>query len=575
MRGLGGAEYHLGAGGGAGYLRPMLPISLGSVAWSANVWRGVSASLTLGMRLGDAVDRQIDVGMASALAAALQADAPLPQGKPLAMSSAIIAAHALRLSESARVGLARAAGVGVGAQARWKRTYLFENSRGCGLSAGLWLGAGIAAKWNEAARLNPFFAFRSLRAESLSARLDCELRGGIALDAAGRIILRLGRAPRFFSHPAIVIPVKPPPFHGSARLVLRGALSGARLILGRVSRPLRFLPVREVYTVANSAHCKRVDDGTEIQCSSIRISGDRDTWGRRFSLNSFWSEQEKLNLMDGPVEVEIGANGVVWRALLTRMKPVDKFAGRQLSLEGVSLSACLAAPYAQAAPAANASDMLAQQIAAARLEFTDWSLEWLLPDWLIPAGIASWASATPMEVIKALASAPGGYLQTDRAAPVLRALPSYPVPAWQWGSATPDVVLTPDIIDEMAPEWVESPRYNCVYVSGQNAGVNAQIVRDGTAGDKLAPMIVDPLLTEIAANRARGIAVLSEAGPAQNVQLSLALYPEIGPIEPGTFVQAGAWIGLARGLEINIAWNGAGGLEIRQSVEIERRFADA
>jgi hypothetical protein len=60
-----------------------------------------------------------------------------------------------------------------------------------------------------------------------------------------------------------------------------------------------------------------------------------------------------------------------------------------------------------------------------------------------------------------------------------------------------------------------------VFVSGQEVGVLAQVSRAGTAGDVFAPMVVDALITQAAAARQRGIAVLADTG--RQVELSLRL----------------------------------------------------
>jgi len=76
-----------------------------------------------------------------------------------------------------------------------------------------------------------------------------------------------------------------------------------------------------------------------------------------------------------------------------------------------------------------------------------------------------------------------------------------------------------------------------VFVSGQEIGVLAQVTRTGTAGDVLAPMVVDSLITQAAAARQRGIAVLADTGQQIEVSLRLPVLAETGIIEPGSFVE--------------------------------------
>ena len=71
-------------------------------------------------------------------------------------------------------------------------------------------------------------------------------------------------------------------------------------------------------------------------------------------------------------------------------------------------------------------------------------------------------------------------------------------------------------------------------------------------------MVVDPLITEAAAARQRGIAVLSDTGRQIAVSLRLPVLAETGIIEPGSFVayQDGTLdrLGLVRSTRIEASW---------------------
>lgn len=114
---------------------------------------------------------------------------------------------------------------------------------------------------------------------------------------------------------------------------------------------------------------------------------------------------------------------------------------------------------------------------------------------------------------------------------------AYPVAPWEWNTVTPDFVLPVDAVARELLRWVEKPGYNRVFVSGQDVGVLGQVSRAGTAGDVLAPMVVDALITEAAAARQRGISVLADTGQQIEVTLRLPVLAETGIIEPGAFVE--------------------------------------
>jgi hypothetical protein len=76
-----------------------------------------------------------------------------------------------------------------------------------------------------------------------------------------------------------------------------------------------------------------------------------------------------------------------------------------------------------------------------------------------------------------------------------------------------------------------------VFVSGQQGGVSGRYTRAGTAGEALAPAVVDPLITHADAVRQRGRAVISDTGRIANVTLRLPVLSETGIIRPGTMVE--------------------------------------
>jgi hypothetical protein len=159
-----------------------------------------------------------------------------------------------------------------------------------------------------------------------------------------------------------------------------------------------------------------------------------------------------------------------------------------------------------------------------------------LTDWRVPAGVFA-KQGTWIEALTTIVSAAGGYLLPHPSEQIVRVRHRYPVAPWHWSQGvTPDFVLPVDAVERESLRWTTKPAYNRVFVSGQETGVLGQVTRAGTAGDVLAPMVVDALITEAAAARQRGIAVLSDTGRQIEVTLRLPVLPETGVIEPGAFV---------------------------------------
>jgi hypothetical protein len=165
-----------------------------------------------------------------------------------------------------------------------------------------------------------------------------------------------------------------------------------------------------------------------------------------------------------------------------------------------------------------------------------WTVDWGLTDWNVPAGVFA-QQGTWMEALVSIASAVGGYLIPHPSNRSIRVRHRYPVAPWNWSTVTPDFVLPVDAVARESLRWVDKPAYNRVFVSGQYVGVLGQVTRTGTAGDVLAPMVVDPLITEAAAARQRGLAVLADTGTQVEVSLRLPVLAATGIIEPGAFVE--------------------------------------
>lgn len=226
----------------------------------------------------------------------------------------------------------------------------------------------------------------------------------------------------------------------------------------------------------------------------------------------------------------------------------------------------------------NDIDAYAQQLALGLLDFTNWSLEWDIVDWLIPAGMFSVTDSTPVAGIQSLASAVRGFVQCDREGRLLAVRKEFPVLPWHLSVATPDIQLPAEAATVIAGDWEDLPDNNGVWVSGMKVGVEAHVVRDGTNGNRLFAPVVNMLLTEPAANQACGEAILAETGSKQSYTMVLPVYQEIGVLEPGQIIKVldapYPWLGYCRSSTVSVQWlNDTEGLSIMQSAKLDRHYA--
>ena len=113
-----------------------------------------------------------------------------------------------------------------------------------------------------------------------------------------------------------------------------------------------------------------------------------------------------------------------------------------------------------------------------------------------------------------------------------------------------------------------------MYVSGERYGVVGHVVRSGTAGDLVAPMVANSFITHADAARERGRAILADTGRQAVVTLELPMFETLGLLDPGLLVAVGsgqsAWRGLVRSTSLSANWSHS--LTVRQTIEVERHM---
>ena len=335
------------------------------------------------------------------------------------------------------------------------------------------------------------------------------------------------------------------------------------------------VPARRVYIVINDIELRRVDGNLPLPAYTLAMSLDADSWTWQWSATLHKAALPLLAPARSgePVEVEVKVNGVPYRLLVESMRRSRQFAQTRIEVSGRGTAALLDAPYAATQQFGNPSGpRSAQQLMLDVLTLNGvsigWAVDWGLTDWPVPAG--AWShQGSYITALNAIAQAAGGYLQPHATARTLRVLPRYPVAPWDWGTLVPDIDLPMAPVSVEGVEWVKKPDYTRVYVSGEGAtGVLARITRTGTAGDELAPMATDSLITHADAARQRGRAILSDTGAQAMVSLTLPVLPETGLILPGQFIRRtdGAEVlqGYVRGM--SLAWDRP---KMRQTLEVQ------
>lgn len=340
------------------------------------------------------------------------------------------------------------------------------------------------------------------------------------------------------------------------------------------------VPVRRTYIVLNNVSLVRASDGLPIPALSLSISLDAQSWTWGFDASVPLQAQSLVEPTNGPVELIATINGSQFRLLAESISRDRAFAQASVKISGRGRNAVLDDPYAAVMSFENTQARTAAQLADDALLNNGvnvgqatigqpWVVQWGLTDWLVPAG--AWVhNGTHISALNTIAQSAGGYLQPHRTDAVIKVVPRYPVAPWNWGDVTPDFELPSAVTTRESIQWADKPKYNRVFVSGQQVGVMGQVTRAGTAGDVVAASVVDPLITHADAARQRGVSILGDTGRIASVSLSLPVLQETGIIDIGKFVRytdgSDSKIGLVRSNSVSA---GAFGVDLMQNLVLE------
>lgn len=383
--------------------------------------------------------------------------------------------------------------------------------------------------------------------------------------------------------PPIVVPPKDgcytPPLGSKVDLLFSGLFSKSADLLFRCENYVPppgaaiIVPVRRSYIVMNDVHLKRVEGNHDLNATSLSLSIDMDSWTWSFSASLPASSLSlvKPGMSGDPVLLVANINGNEYLVLAEGIQRNRSFGKSSITVTGRGQSAALADPYSQILSFSNTVDRTAQQLMNDTLTINGvplgWAVDWRIDDWLVPAG--AWNHrGSYMSAVTAIAAAAGAFVQPDPANKILRIRPRYPVKPWEWNAATPDLQLPSAVVVNESIAWVDKPAYNAVYVSGATTGgVLGHVKRTGSAGDLVAPMVTDALITDAIAARQRGTYILADTGKMAQYSLSLPVLPETGIIVPGTmvrYVDDGPIIGVIKGVSAN-----ASTTSVRQTIEVQ------
>lgn len=525
------------------------------LAWDANVSRGMRAEVQTCWQEAQPV--------AVGLAAAWQQAQPVRVGVATTWQQGqrVASAVATRWQESERMR--------AGAVSRWQGGVPVRHAVVTGWQEGIRLRTVVTAGWQQGIPRRGAVLSAWQEAERLRAAVSARWQQGAPVRRAVlgrwgvatpiRQVLRThwqeGRRPS--AGVSTVPPIEPSgePCYDPAtvgRLVFTDLALGDGKLVFVCQRPGQVLPPatvvilpRRSYILINSVEIRRADalGGDPLPAENFQMQLDRRSWSWSWSASFHASAREAVTpgLLTGPVELEVRVNGQPFRLMSEVVGRSRRLPEHLVAARGRGKAAVLDAPHAAVQTFGSALDRTAQQLMTEVLTVNGvgfgWSVDFQLTDWLVPGGV--WMhQGTYISALADIAGSVGGYLQPHDTEPILRVLPSWPAPWWEWAGIAPDVELPAGVGEFEEVEIIDLPGYNRIFVSGQAGGIAADLTRDGTAGDVLKqPMAVHALITTIGAAKQRARAELSSSGRGLHHKLLMPIHPAAGVIKPGTILR--------------------------------------
>lgn len=311
-------------------------------------------------------------------------------------------------------------------------------------------------------------------------------------------------------------------------------------------------------------------DGREIHVQSANVACDPDAWCYTADL-SVKFEHESL-VADHPT-ITIKMNHLSWVVKIESIDYQSGFNQNTLSVKCRSLTAAFDSGSLSADfPAGISANQLAmQQIQEIGLD-TGFDLEWGIDDWIIPGNIYSYADSTRLDIIKAPINAVNALLLSHPTEPLFLVKPRYKQMPWSLENMHVDFGISDKDILTISRQYIEKPMYDAVFVSGDVAGITAHCRRYGAAGNKVAPIVIERLITEQQAALERGRSVLASVGKQQNIVISMPLYYETPILYQSDIIKANDDIGYLRSYSVRAESDAKGSMTIRQSLGIERNL---
>lgn len=319
---------------------------------------------------------------------------------------------------------------------------------------------------------------------------------------------------------------------------------------------------KKVYILKNNVEILRTDTGTKIKAFNISIGASRQEFLWSGDLSLPFSEFEKIN--DKP-ELEININQYKFIVDIDDISIKKSFNNNIIELSILSTTNQLKDIESHKID----TDMNASAIMLYQVDRDDLKTGFTFKnnnnlDWVIQSGLIEYDNASSLDVITKIASTTGDTVISHANKKEIIIKPKYPM-------SEPVYSLPSGKLFEYSTTTEQSTKFNAIVISGENIGITAIVRKEGTAGEKIAPMQINRLITEEATARRAAInAIYNTNDVASSIDIVAPLFEEAPLLYPSDLVKIDSDIGWIDDVNISVEKSGDAFI-VRHSFSIEKK----
>lgn len=314
------------------------------------------------------------------------------------------------------------------------------------------------------------------------------------------------------------------------------------------------LPKRNWWYIVNTLIAERLDTGEKIKVMDGTYSTSRSQWCWTYSITVAHTEKEKLQPINGqPVILKVIINGFEHHILLEDPEETRRFASVLYTYPGRSVTALNSDKYGPSRSFIQDNERTSVQLVQAELDRANsgTNLDWKLIDelgWIVSIESLSYAELAPIDAIKQVVDAGGGFIYSQKAGNTLTILPRYQKGYWDAMTVDDyDILLSESLVMQQNikqnDEYIAD--FNAITVVNSRSGESLKVQQRGTSGDVPLETVTGPLFN-VVSGASYGKNALVKANIQELHTFSdIPVIQEIGEMLPGkTIAFNGQWWGV-------------------------------